>query len=384
LFFANPKVVKTILSLVVLLVGLAISPAQDSDRCSVCGGPIGGVVYLFQDKVTGEKRSVCEKCAKLNTVCYLCGVPVKDNYKELPDGRILCARDVKNVVLDENEAQHIWEDVKDTVGRQLSRFMTFPENVTVHPLDRVDLQRMFRVVGYDYTCPNVWGCTLRETNEAHRVTYEISLLRGLPPSVLKATCAHELTHTWVTENLSRERRRRIAQDAVEGFCELVAALYVESQGDQAQLGVIKSNAYTRGQFALFYQAEQQFGMNDVVDWMKFGVDARLDGNDLVRVRKVVMPRQRKTPPAIARVPTYSPPAGGAPAPETLSLKGIMWSARPVAVINDRTFMVNDENKVRLGSSNVIVRCIAIRQDAVVVRVNGASEQQTLKLPASGR
>jgi hypothetical protein len=303
-------------------------------------------------------------------------MPAKEKYEELPDGRILCARDVKSVVLDEAEAQRIWADVKDTVERQLSRFMTYPDNVTVHPLDRVDLQEMFKVAGQDFTCPNVWGCTLRETNENKRINYKISLLRGLPPSVLKATCAHELTHTWCWENISLERRRRMSQDSIEGFCELIACLFCEAQGDNAQLGVIKSNAYTRGQFALLRAAESQYGMNDVVDWMKYGVDARLNGAELERVRKIEVPGKSATP---ARPVAYAAAVAPPPLPEALILKGITWSARPTAVINDHIFMVNDENKMRVGTNSVAVKCMAIRQDAVVIQVAGSSEPKTLTL-----
>ena len=366
---------KTILFLTALVMGL-IASAQNLDSCSICGARIRDTVYLAVDKVTNEKKALCEACTKLRTECYLCGLPSKDKYEELPDGRILCARDVKNVVLDEGEAQRIWNDVKNTVERQLSRFMDFPNNVTIHPLDRVDLQTMFQVVGNDSTCPHVWGCTERQTNANNSINYKISLLRGLPPSVLKATCAHELTHTWVWENVSRERDKRMSPDAEEGFCELVAYLMCEAQGDKAQMSVIKSNAYTRGQFALFREAESQYGMNEIVEWMKYGVDPALSKADLSRVRKIEIPADETKRPAAAPV-AFAPAAPAAP-PETLTLKGIMWSARPSAVINDRTFMVNDENKMRLGTNSVSVRCLAIRQDAVVLQIG--SSQQTLSLP----
>jgi hypothetical protein len=254
--------------------------------------------------------------------------------------------------------------------------MTFPENVTVHPLDRVDLQRMFKVVGNDFTCPNVWGCTRRETNDDSRVNYKISLLRGLPPSVLRATCAHELTHTWINENPSREREQRISPDAKEGFCELIACLYCEAQGDQAQLGVIKSNAYSRGQFTLFREAERRFGMNDVVDWMKYGTDDRLMAEDLRRVRNV------DVPPATAASDTNSPAYGWKPAsePDTLVLKAITWSQpHPVAMINNRTFTENEQGKVRVGKTNLTLRCLSIRPDAVRIQIVGSGEQRELRL-----
>jgi hypothetical protein len=371
---------KTVFAIVFIAGLLVGNRARAGDKCAVCGGPIEQVVYFFVDKVAGDKKEVCEKCANLPTECYLCGMPVKENFTELPDGRILCARDVKNVVLDADEAQRIWYDVKAAVERQFSRFITFPENVTVEPLDRVDLQAMFKFAGNDFVCPNVWGCTLRQTNDNH-INYKISLLRGLPPAVLKATCAHELTHTWVSENVAPARRRRMNQDAEEGFCELVSYLLMEEQNEETQKGVIRSNAYTRGQFALFLETNKRFGFNDIVDWMKYGVDAQLTGADLGRVRKVEVPTGGDAAPraATALAARVNLPAAPPP-PETLALKGIIWSkSRPLALINDRPFASQEEGKVQLAHTNVTVRCLTIREDSVVIQIVGSDEQQTLRL-----
>jgi hypothetical protein len=359
-----------------------------ADNCAVCGEPLERVAYFFQDKVAGDKKELCEKCALLTKICYLCGLPVKEDFQELSDGRILCARDVKSVVLDGEEAQQIWREVKEAVERQFLRFITFPEKVTVEPLDRVDLLAMFKVPGNDSVCPNVWGCTQRRVDAAGRgASYKISLLRGLPAPVLKATCAHELTHTWISENVPANRKRRLDQDAIEGFCELMAYLYVTEQHDEAQMGVIRSNAYTRGQFALFLEAEQRFGFNEMVEWMKYGTDLRLTGADLGRVRRVEMPgptggeTEKPRNGETARPFTGSPvPRVAPPAPETLALKGIMWSkTRPLALINNHTFEANEEGKVRLGQSNVLIRCVAIHEDSVVVQVVGSGKPQTLRL-----
>ena len=351
------------------------------DNCTVCGGRIERVVYFFKDKVTGDKKEICEKCAKLPAQCYLCGLPAKDNFTELPDGRVLCARDVKNVVLDEDEAQKIWHDVREAVERQLSRFVTFTEQITVHPLDRVDLQAMFKFAGNDFVCPNVWGCTQRQTND-HRVSFKISLLRGLPPPVLKATCAHELAHTWVSENISPARKETLNPDAVEGFCELVACLLMEAQHEEKQTEVIRNNAYTRGQFALFREAEKRFGFNEIVEWMKFGVDPQLSGAALDRVREVKIPAEEKAAPVATAASTSAirNPTPKPPAPDKLTLNGITWSkTRPMALINGRTFEVQEEARVQLGQSNVAVRCLTITADSVVIQVAGEEKPQTLRL-----
>jgi len=368
-----------------LAVMFAAARGRAVENCAVCGGQPEQVVYFLTDKVTGEKKQICEKCISIPLQCYLCGLPVKDHYTELPDGRILCARDVKNVVLDEDEAQRIWHDVREAVERQLSRFVNFTEQITVHPLDRVDLQTMFKFAGNDFVCPNVWGCTQPLTND-NRVSYKISLLRGLPPSVLKATCAHELAHTWVSDNVPPARRATLSPDAVEGFCELVSDLLMEAQKDEAQMEVIRNNAYTRGQFALFRDAERQYGFNEIVEWMKFGVDPQLSGAAPDRVRKVEMPVEKKAAsPAIARAAPGLQAAPKPPAPDKLTLKGVTWSkTRPMALINDHTFEVKEEAKLPLSESNVVVRCLAINADSVVIQVVGEIEPQTLRLKDGAR
>src|SRR5207247_4473095 len=141
---------------------------------------------------------------------------------------------------------------------------------------------------------------------------------------------------WVENSGPADSKPRVDQDAIEGFCELVAYLYVTAQHDEAQMGVIRSNAYTRGQFALFLEAEHSFGFNEIVEWLKYGVDLRLTGADLGRVRKVEVsgPTDGETqkrrigetaqspirPFADSAVARVAPPA---PAPETLALKGIL-------------------------------------------------------------
>ena len=159
------------------------------------------------DQVTGEKVQICPDCATLSTVCFICGLPVKTNYTELPDGRILCARDARTAVLNEDDAKRICREAKGSLDRLFSRFLDFPEtNVTVVIVDRVHLQELFKFAGHDYVCPNVWGYMETKTNR-HHVEHTISLLSALPLAGFKATCAHEYTHAWLNENLSERRRR---------------------------------------------------------------------------------------------------------------------------------------------------------------------------------
>lgn len=349
----------------------------DFSHCAVCGEPMPGAIYVWEDKVANEKKGVCEKCSALPT-CYLCGMPTWKDRAELPDGRILCARDSKTVVLDDEEALRICREVKDSLDRQISRFISIPDtNVTLAMVDRVNLIALFKIPGNDYSCPNVLGYTERRTND-QQTAYHISLLIGLQRPMLKATCAHEYSHVWINENVSDSRRKRLDPDSVEGFCELVSYVLMEAQGETAMLSVIKSNAYTRGQIDLFLAAGRRFGFNEIVDWMKYGVDGRLMEDDLGRVRDVELPAPTATPAvSVARVAAQVEPP---PAPDILVLKGIVWSKKqPAAVINDRSLQVQEEAQVRLGRTNVLIRCVEVREDSVTIQIVKTGERQELRL-----
>jgi hypothetical protein len=357
-----------------------LQPLRAEDRCVICGGAAIGSVYVVQDKVTFQKVEVCQECERKFTECFVCGLPANTNvagYLALEDGRALCARDAKTAVVDEAEGRRVFQQTRDYLERMFARFAGFPEtNLSVAMVDRIHLQELFTLAGNDYHCPNIFGYTQSTTNQQH-LEHRISLMTGLPLSWLQDTCAHEVGHAWVAENVSSARRKRLLRDTEEGFCELVAFLYANSRDDQAEKDSILRNAYTRGQIDLFVAAYNSYGLNDVLDWVRYGTDSKLSAAEPTRVHNVVQPQQAHAVRTASYATTAPQPP---PAPVALVLKSIIWDAkRPLALINDRTFGVQEEGKVRLGTSNVLVRCVAIRQNSVRVRVNGAAEEQELVL-----
>lgn len=284
---------------VVLLAGLFFAGRlfADVERCAICGGLFGNEIYTITDKVTDEKKKICASCASLRHDCFICGLPVKDNYTELPDGRYCCARDSKDAVLDEPAGLRLSADVVESLERLFSRFTSFPNtNVSFAMIDRVHLQELFKFSGNDYVCPNVLGYYETKTNRG-QIKHEVNLLSALPAYSFKSTCAHELGHAWMHDNVSPERMKTLHHDAIEGFCELVSYLLAESQGDEAAKKSILLNLYTRGQIHLFIDSERRFGFNDVVDWIKYGVDDRLKADEPNRLRDVKIPKGKtKLPP----------------------------------------------------------------------------------------
>ena len=352
----------------------------DSDHCAVCGVLLTGKFYMIEDKTTGEKVQVCSDCALKSERCFFCALPVKADDTKLLDGRWICARDARTAVLDIATVQQVFHATSEGLAQQFSRFMTFPEtNVSVKLVDRVDLQAIYKEAGSAYLCPNVWGYTETKFKRPVRLEHGISLLSGLPAASLKATCAHEFTHAWLNEHFSAGRKKAIESDAVEGFCELIAFLLAEGQGDDQQVSLIKQNTYTRGQIDLFIEAERTYGLSDVIDWMLYGTDGRLEAGVPERLRNVELPKGRSTGllPVYKAVPTKGP--------ETLVLKGISGTAtRPFALINDHTFEENEQAAVRIGTTNLMIRCLSIRGGKVKVLLVDSGKTQELVLKPEAR
>jgi hypothetical protein len=351
--FKVPNALIFVLAYACCLLGIR---GADANHCAICSTPFGLTIYTVMDKVKHEKLFVCYDCAICPDECYLCGLPVRADGTKLPDGRVLCSRDVKTAILDAGKAQQICEEIRDTLDRKFSRFLTLPStNVAMALADRVDLNDELAVVGNNFECPDILGYIHSRTNEGG-LFHTISLMSALPLPEFQATCAHEYAHAWVFENVSSQRRKTLSRDAHEGFCELVAYLLMESLNQEEQMKKMLRNSYTRGQINLFIATEKEYGFNDTLDWMRWGVNPRLKAADLGAVRNVEMPHPKAGSSANALVYAQPPPPG----PPRLVLKGISSAKnQPLALINDQTFAVGESAKVRVGTSNVLVRCLAI-------------------------
>ena len=363
------------LLLLSLLLG-AWSAFAGYDGCYVCGKPVVSGGYLLKDEVAGVKRLVCELCGVLPDNCYRCSLPVKINCTDLKDGRFLCDRDAKSVLLDEVEIFARCEAVGPSLDRLLSRHLGFPTNVVFHVADRLTLVDLFKMPGKDYTCPNVLGFTSPETNDQKRAEFSISILSGQTRAATESTCAHELTHAWMMANLPAVRQKELNRDSIEGFCELVAFMLMRDQGAAAQMAVLRTNLYTRGQLDLFIDAEQRFGFSDVMDWMKNGEASRLRADEIWRIRDIKTARKTNSPPSAVVV--YAPPLAPVLA-DRLLLKSILLGGKaPLALINQCTLGEGETGKVKLAGTNLLIRCKAIRANSVLVEVVGTGMTEELR------
>jgi Protein DA1 len=359
-----------------LVVGLASSAY--AFRCEVCGREIYGQIFIVTDHVTDEKKYVCAECVRLPR-CYICGIPVK-NGTTLPDGRSLCDRDAKTAVLDAGEAKQVCIDVENELNHTYSRFTEFPADVEVSVIDRIDVDSMGSINGNAAESPDILGVYHLETSGTKSIHHVIRLLTGQPADRLRNVSAHELSHAWVRQNVPEERHARLSRDAEEGFCEMMAYLLMQTEGDEAEKKRILANAYTRGQVKLFIDAEQQFGFQQVLDWMQYGETGRLEEDHLERIRDVKMPPSAASKHAAADpIANKTVPAPPRAAPANLELESVLWGNHPMAIINRHPFAAGDESRVNVGKTNATIRCLAIQTNSVHIRNLGSGQEQDLFL-----
>jgi len=350
-----------------------------STHCDGCGQGFGDRLFTVTDRVDQSKKWLCESCAELTTTCYVCGVPVRQDYVILSDGRLVCPRDRVGLVVDTEEALRVCADVDQTLVALLGRFTEFPStNVHVRLADRVDVRTLVGVAGHDVTCPNLMGYTVSLQKPGY-LFHDIRLLTGMQKGIVQSTYAHELAHAWMNENLPQARSLSIHPDAVEGFCELIGFLVAQAYGDQDAKNHVLNNEYTRGQIHVFIEAERQYGFLDLLDWVRFGNTSYLDADRLQEVRDVTMPSGR-SPTPIAEVLFIPPAVEQGSEVTSLELTSITLGPKvSIATINGKTFEVNEERKVRWGSSNLVLRCLAIEADAVVVERSDTKKPERLRL-----
>ncbi len=368
------------IALVVFICGLAAAARGGDLKCDICGQVIKSKYTIMTDYATDGKVNVCKECTDLDEHCFACGLPVKSGYRTLPDGRLLCARDAKEAVDSDDETKRICESVRDDLNRMLSRFITIPEtNVMISVVDRFTLVNLFRSPGYEKSCVTIFGATQTHPMPGGAFIHSISLLSNLKPSRLMAVCAHEYTHTWIGQNVKAARKASLDGDTIEAFCELVAYKYMESRGETVEMKIIKTSSYTKGQIAVMLEADRRFGFNEVAEWMKAGEDSRLDAARLDRIR--VTQASPASPAATACADIFNVLViAPTPVPDELELKGISGAgARRFALINNATLQPMERSLVRVGKTNVSVRCLEIRNESVLIQVNGSNEKKELFL-----
>lgn len=350
-----------------------------ADPCWVCKQPLLAKVYSWTDKVTGKQERVCEKCAASPHSCYVCSLPVTDYGIDLQDTRFLCERDAKSVMLDAREILALCEETKHGLESQWSRFLTLPDKVEFSVSGQQAITGMTQIPGNEFGCPSMTGHIRVVTSKQGDVSFPIAILSGQTRAATISICTHELGHAWTWANLSPGRLQRLNRDAAEGFCDLLAFMRLRLLGEAQEIATLRSNLYARGQTELFIAAEQQFGLNSVLDWMRTGRHDRLEASEPWRIQDLI-----PTNTNLGKVTeSQALPAMAAPQPvalpDRLMLKSVSLGGKnPLAMVNQCTLAVGETGEVRLAGTNLTIRCLAIRADGVTIELVGTGEKQELQ------
>jgi len=362
------KFARYALSLILLL---AATAGRAQVHCVVCKQTPNEPHFLFGSPSLRGRLPVCKPCSQLTTVCNLCSLPVKTNFLQLDDGRFLCEAHRRIAIFSETDALRTFEETKREMFRLLAGKGVLPSrNITVQLVNGLDLKKLHQSQRSVHDQMVTMGLTRTRQTGRHDFQHTIYLLNGLSRARLMAVCAHEYTHTWLHENVPEGRQ--LEADAVEGFCELTAYHLMGQMGEDLEQQVILANNYTRGQINALVKAAKEHEFYRVVEWIKSGRDGLLGQSDTSRLLALNEP---PPPPLFPWTPQPLPPM-----PDRLELHGISGTARRrFALINGRTLEKNEEARVRIGTSNVIVRCLDISDRSAWVSVNGSTERTELTL-----
>jgi hypothetical protein len=363
---------RAFLVLLTVLVFTVGSARADVRKCAVCGEAIQ-IEFVWVDGPSNDKRSVCIPCSKLETVCFVCLLPVKIDYKDLGDGRLICKDDLVTGLVSDTEAQYAFREVKRDVMQVLAGSGVLPDrNIKVSLADKRQIDRLYKSEGPGHAkTAMVMGLTESQLVKNDEFEHSVYIMDHLPPARFAAVCAHEYAHAWIHENV--RKGRSLDGNSVEGFCEWVSYKVMCRRNEEDEKKMILANKYTRGQIDAFIKADENFRSYDVIKWIKEGADNKMDFANPSRV--LTLDRTPAEPAGPLWAATAPPPA-----PTTLLLRGISGSAnRRFALINDRTLQKNETGKVRIGETNVVVRCISISTNSVVIHVQGEEKPTVLYL-----
>ncbi len=352
------------------LLGLAPAGGLASEPCATCGEKNPETFFWLTNAALPARQLVCAACTQLPTRCFICELPVKQDFLKLEDGRFLCARHARDAVLTPDDAQTVFTDAKREIMRLLRGCGSAPDrNITLVLVPSLsELEKLKQSTRSGKGQSSLAGLTrtrLADGNYQHTVY----LLGGQPRARFLAVSAHEYTHTWMRENVPADRSLEATN--AEAFCELTAYRVMCDLRENTEKNVILGNRYTGDALATFVKAEESYGFYRVVQWVLRGLQPRLDPNDLTSVLAL---KQEE-----ARLPAY-PQAVRTAVPDTLQLKGISGrTGHRLALINNQTLQAGETARVRVGPTSVMVRCIAVTDKSATIELTESGERQELVL-----
>jgi hypothetical protein len=342
-----------------LFAAVFVSAAEETNYyCVVCGkGPLTGHIWLH------KWGAVCDDCYKLPDRCSICGLPIRpgDGAIQTGDGRFICKFDKADAVMDLDEAQEVFTDVRremvELYGRSFA--LNYPD-VTVRLFDVDYWSEKGREDGL-----HAFGFANTRKTASGDCTHEVVLLSGRLRTEIAATAAHEYTHLWINEN--RPPEHVIDSDTTEAICELSGYKLMEDLNQPEQMKRILNNPYTHGEILKLVEIEKENGIGYILNWVRNGTTPTFETESTT----VATPVWTRTV-----VFTNVPPR----LPEKLMLDGLLLNGtNRRAIIGGVSFAAGDDKQVKLRGRTVEVLCREIHGHEAVLEVDGQPGPVVLKI-----
>jgi hypothetical protein len=338
-------------ALVALACARTVSAAQQEPvYCVVCGkGPLSGTIWKHRH------GTFCAECKARPERCDHCGLPILNDFLKTKDGRYICKFEKDEVVVDEQQAKLIFnQSVKSVLylTRNVMRLKGPAPDVRLFDIDYWNENSSMRRGGFSQT-----------RQVGNNFTHNVILLSGLPKDELVTVCAHEYTHLWINEN--KESDREIEFHTIEAICELVGYLVAQRAGFDEQLERIKKNPYTKGRIDELLEANRQYGIFKVLEWVRTGQNARvsLAGGSVSASSSGVTP-----PPAPAPTPKGASASGAQG--NGLKLTSITRTAKGYrAEINGVQIYGRELKRIAVNGRPANLQCHRVTADSALVTVN---------------
>lgn len=348
--------------------------------CSVCNRYLeeGEATVRAADQMTSQERVMCSRCAAIPELCFLCAIPAKDGRKSLSDGRHYCARDAQVALFGSLEVERVCREAVAQMERPFARYFTLPKFGVTWEVEDLTLRAQASETEPKRCAHPALRLSIAAGDSGKR-QYTLTLINGLPPARIRSAAVHGIMHVWLAENVAP--RRRMRPGTVESFCDMVAWLAMTAFEETSEAERVRGVHASDSQFVALVNAYELYDLYRVLEWMKYGADDRLVAGDDDGLRRLD-PDLQPQPSEPRQVIPPSPAASRAP--DSLVLRGILGTgARRLALINDATLAAGEEARAHVGAREIRLKCLEIRDEAVVVQVDGGARQE-LRLTAEGK
>lgn len=171
--------------------------------CSVCGEPISGKSYWFEND---KGNRYCADCWNKFPHCASCDAPIGPRGINLADGRSLCPNCYRAAIFQPEIVTQMKLEILDFLRNELDMELMHPVEYSLQGIDVI--RAKFNIGTGDLN-----GLFYRKGDE-----FSISILYGLNRKETYQVLAHEIAHAWMSERRTNEPDRKTA----EGFAQWVA------------------------------------------------------------------------------------------------------------------------------------------------------------------